>query len=215
MNFQQAFSSALSKGITFEGRATRSEFWWVYPVYAIALIVSGRFVSHFHSWLPLVAYVIVAMIVFLYAISLMARRLHDRNMSALWLLLLFIPSFGILILLFLCALPGTRGSNDYGSDPTGRYYDYNPYASSYTKYDNQFDQHNANGFNQDRGSGNQWQGRNNQDHDGYGQSRGGYEQSGFNRGNSGFNPFGQQSENDQLNEEFKRKIRGSFHDDNK
>jgi uncharacterized membrane protein YhaH (DUF805 family) len=47
----------------------------------------------------------------------MFRRLHDTDRSAWWLLLIFIPIVGwVVILLFNCQ-DGTPGENRFGPDP--------------------------------------------------------------------------------------------------
>jgi uncharacterized membrane protein YhaH (DUF805 family) len=47
------------------------------------------------------------------------RRLHDRDMSGWWLLLMLVPVIGSLALLVLYVLPGTPGPNRFGPDPLG------------------------------------------------------------------------------------------------
>lgn len=50
--------------------------------------------------------------------SASTQRLHDRNRSAAWLLLLLIPIVGPLWLAIqLGLLRGTRGDNRYGAEP--------------------------------------------------------------------------------------------------
>lgn len=50
-------------------------------------------------------------------LAVAARRLHDRDMSALWLLLWFVPLLGWIALLVIFCLPGTPGPNRFGADP--------------------------------------------------------------------------------------------------
>jgi uncharacterized membrane protein YhaH (DUF805 family) len=57
--------------------------------------------------------------------ALLAKRLHDRGKSPLWLLILLVPLFGPLwIALELCAFPGTAAENRYGADPLYSQVDY-------------------------------------------------------------------------------------------
>lgn len=53
--------------------------------------------------------------------ALEARRMHDRGVSALWILAWFIPIAGSFIMLWQwamnCILPGDPGSNEYGPRP--------------------------------------------------------------------------------------------------
>ena len=49
------------------------------------------------------------------SIALTIKRLHDRNKSAWWFLLAFVPVFGALwYLVEVGFLPGTQGANKYG-----------------------------------------------------------------------------------------------------
>ncbi|TJX50878.1 MAG: DUF805 domain-containing protein, partial [Mesorhizobium sp.] len=53
-----------------------------------------------------------------FAIALYAKRWHDRNKSGWWTLIGLIPIIGgIWLLVELGILEGTRGANQYGSDP--------------------------------------------------------------------------------------------------
>jgi uncharacterized membrane protein YhaH (DUF805 family) len=45
------------------------------------------------------------------------RRLHDRDKSGWFMLIMLIPLVGGIILLVVCAMEGTHGSNKYGADP--------------------------------------------------------------------------------------------------
>lgn len=56
---------------------------------------------------------------------LSARRLHDRDKSAWWLLILLIPIAGpVYLFIELALLKGTVGSNRFGEDPIRMYNDY-------------------------------------------------------------------------------------------
>jgi len=52
------------------------------------------------------------------AFAVLARRLHDTDKSAWWMLLLIIPLAGIILLVF-SFLKGTDGENRFGPDPRG------------------------------------------------------------------------------------------------
>jgi uncharacterized membrane protein YhaH (DUF805 family) len=45
------------------------------------------------------------------------RRLHDTGRSGLWLLVLFVPILGALILVVFLLLNGESGTNRYGPNP--------------------------------------------------------------------------------------------------
>lgn len=51
-------------------------------------------------------------------LAVLAKRWHDQNRSANWLIVSFIPLIGGVINFLECGLnPGTRGANRYGPDP--------------------------------------------------------------------------------------------------
>ena len=53
---------------------------------------------------------------FIPGIAVAARRLHDINRTAWWILIAF-TIIGIFLLLYWYIQPGNRGDNDYGPDP--------------------------------------------------------------------------------------------------
>ncbi|MHB9077753.1 MAG: DUF805 domain-containing protein [Pirellulaceae bacterium] len=52
-------------------------------------------------------------------IAVSIRRLHDTNGSGLWLLILFVPLVGALVLLLFLVQDSQPGSNQYGPNPKG------------------------------------------------------------------------------------------------
>ena len=59
---------------------------------------------------------IVGLILILPWFSAQARRLHDIDKSAWWLLLNIIV-LGQIIILIMCIFPGSQGANRFGEDP--------------------------------------------------------------------------------------------------
>ena len=51
------------------------------------------------------------------AVDATARRLHDTDRSAWWILIGLIPLIGAIVLLVFYLLPGTTGPNKFGADP--------------------------------------------------------------------------------------------------
>ena len=120
-----SFSAALKvnwyRRFSANGRAARSEFWWMFVTNCLINIVLTTVMRLGSVFALLCLVVSVALLAFMACTA--ARRLHDRNLSAWWLLLVFIPTFGWIILLVLCALPGTQGPNRFGPDPRmGNFY---------------------------------------------------------------------------------------------
>ena len=54
---------------------------------------------------------------FVPGISVGVRRLHDTDRSGWWLLLVFVPIIGVLVLLYWFVSRGTQGTNRFGTDP--------------------------------------------------------------------------------------------------
>ena len=52
------------------------------------------------------------------AYTVAARRLHDIDRTAWWILINLIP-FGFFVLLIFYCQEGTKGENQYGADPKG------------------------------------------------------------------------------------------------
>tara|TARA_B100000674_G_C37024200_1_gene551298 strand:+ start:76 stop:450 length:375 start_codon:yes stop_codon:yes gene_type:complete len=115
MTFGDSVSTCLKKYFVFEGRASRSEYWWfqlvVSPSYFISTILDNE-IGYF--FLGITLFTLIP------AISAGVRRLHDTNRSGFFLLLSFIPFIGALVLLFFLVPEGTKGKNRFGSDPLKR-----------------------------------------------------------------------------------------------
>jgi uncharacterized membrane protein YhaH (DUF805 family) len=106
---------------SFSGRIGRAQYWLGYFV-QIALtallwmcLLTGQAQQNFG--LLLVALALAPPVIWI-GFAVMAKRYHDRNKSAWWILIAFIPLVGpIWQLVELGLLRGTDGSNDYGPDP--------------------------------------------------------------------------------------------------
>lgn len=118
MNIKQSITSVLSKYVDFSGRACRSEFWyWQLSVVVVSLVLTMVDNAVFPQmvWSPLSN--LFSLAVFLPALSVTSRRLHDTDRSAWWMLLWFVPVIGWIIVIIWTILEGTKGSNRFGDDP--------------------------------------------------------------------------------------------------
>ncbi|MDC9581345.1 DUF805 domain-containing protein [Xenorhabdus sp. PR6a] len=114
------YLNALKNYTCFRGRAPRKEFWYfvLFQILAVLIIsfLERRFAvanpEVYMGWFS----AIYLLLTFLPALAVNARRLHDINYSAWWLLLHLIPFVGTVILLILAALKGQAGSNKYGAE---------------------------------------------------------------------------------------------------
>jgi len=91
MNFGDAIRTCFSKYATFDGRASRSEFWW-WLLFTVLASAAAGILSDKLSALFSVA-------VLLPSLAVGARRLHDTDRSGWFLLLWCIPLIGWLVLL--------------------------------------------------------------------------------------------------------------------
>lgn len=106
---------------SFQGRINRLPF-WLFTLASIPVIYFGAEWLAGFADLPLrAAFDLAAVIMLLPALAVQAKRWHDRNKSAWWILINFVPVIGPIWTLIECgALQGTRGANAFGEDPLGR-----------------------------------------------------------------------------------------------
>ncbi len=111
----QYFIAVMSKYFVFEGRASRSEFWWfslIYTLIYLALMLA-EYVLDLGGMISL----LFTLAVLLPSFGVSARRLHDTNRSGWWQLLVLLPLVGWIILIVFCAQPSQEGDNRFGPVP--------------------------------------------------------------------------------------------------
>jgi uncharacterized membrane protein YhaH (DUF805 family) len=134
MSFTDAVRTCISKFATFDGRATRSEFWWFYlfaalvgfigyvPILILTLIGASSndgAISGIFTILTVIFWIVWLIVVVALYIPLLAvgsRRLHDRGQSG-WLQLLYLVPCGNIVLIVFFVMEGTPGDNAYGPKP--------------------------------------------------------------------------------------------------
>jgi uncharacterized membrane protein YhaH (DUF805 family) len=105
---------------SFEGRIPRRIFWG-YTLLSMGIGWGAFFLmSLILPQMLLFALGAIAYIAILWAgLALSAKRWHDRDKSAAWILIAFIPIVGGIWSFVECGcLRGTEGANKYGGDPT-------------------------------------------------------------------------------------------------
>ena len=113
---------------TFSGRESRSDFWifqlFLVLLYAVTGLLNVAIISvgaSSSSWLILSAIqtginVVVglfSLLTIIPAMALHSRRLHDANLSAMWIFLALIPGIGIFAVYALAIIPSTQGTSKY------------------------------------------------------------------------------------------------------
>jgi uncharacterized membrane protein YhaH (DUF805 family) len=91
MTFSESISTCFSKYAMFDGRASRSEFWWFF-LFTFLVSAATSSVNETLSGL-------FSLGVLLPSLAVGARRLHDVNKSGWFLLLWLIPIIGWIILI--------------------------------------------------------------------------------------------------------------------
>ena len=142
----QAVSRFFRKYATFSGRASRSEYWWVYLFIILVAIVGGIGVGVLGNatqtatdaaarqpgagalifGVPLIVF---SLAIIVPAIALHVRRLHDVNLPGPLYLITLVPYLGGFVLLILAILPSNPAGArfDIGAAPAGY-----PAAPGYT-----------------------------------------------------------------------------------
>ena len=117
----------LKRYADFNGRSRRKEYWmfslFTLIVYAVlyALMIMG---TDFQNGELGALGMLAACLLFVFglgvlvpSIAVAVRRFHDQDKSGWFVLLVFIPFVGGLIMLVFMCLEGTRGPNRFGEDP--------------------------------------------------------------------------------------------------
>ena len=115
MEFVPAVKQVLQKYVVFTGRASRSEYWWFFLFSNLALWtaqIAGGMIGDSG-----VLSGIVTLALFLPALAVGVRRLHDIDRSGWWALLVLLPLIGLIVLIVWNCFRGTPGPNRFGPDP--------------------------------------------------------------------------------------------------
>ena len=117
MDIQQSIKTCFTKFATFDGRASRSEYWWFqffyFLVVIIAVILDGILVGgNLESAGALE--IVSQLILVLPSLAVTARRLHDVDRSGWWMLA-GITIVGLIPLFIWWLAPGTNKKNKYGN----------------------------------------------------------------------------------------------------
>ena len=133
MTFQESIRTCLSKFVTWQGRATRSEYWYFFlfcvlcqiaaaivdNVLGTTMKVPNAMTGEMQSMGYGYVYGLVGLVLFLPNLAALVRRLHDTGRSGWWYWIALIPLIGIILLLVWLCSRGTNGANQYGPDELG------------------------------------------------------------------------------------------------
>lgn len=116
--FFWAVKTCFGKYATFEGRASRSEYWFFCLfnciistiLFGLAIIINQENVSLIFLGLAFV----YTLVVFLPGLAVTIRRLHDIGKSGWLYCVIFIPYIGAFIILYFLCKKSNDGTNIYG-----------------------------------------------------------------------------------------------------
>ena len=125
LTFPDAVRTCLTKYAVFNGRATRSEYWF-FVLFAFLVVVAASILDSILNLLvfaPVMGGNMLASLAMLALLlpqlSAAVRRLHDLGHSGWWYLIGLVPVVGGAALLIWFCLRGTEGDNRFGPDPLG------------------------------------------------------------------------------------------------
>ena len=144
MNFIEAIKFCIDNSYAdFKSRASRSQFWY-FTIFMIIYVIAGSFILNLiiKDWMKIqdqellssvfyFGYLILIAPVFIPALSVTVRRLHDINFSGWYVVLYFAISYidnffdtkyvfyliSTIIFYSVCSLKGTDGKNRFGNKP--------------------------------------------------------------------------------------------------
>jgi uncharacterized membrane protein YhaH (DUF805 family) len=127
IGFLDAIKRGFKKYATFEGRASRGEYWWwvlftgiiVFVLYGLAIGIGLATIRPNGQMGPAAIPIFVliglfGLAIIVPSIAVAVRRLHDAGYSGWFYLLALIPSVGGIIVLVLCALQTSPQAPKYG-----------------------------------------------------------------------------------------------------
>lgn len=133
----QAYILFFKRLLSFQGRSSRAELWWVMIFELILFLIAGQLIEYFlpdprtHQFmystdeafteaLKLHAIVnqVVLLLISLFFLSLYVRRLHDIGLSGWWMFMVAIPFIGAGVFFVAMLFPSQHKTNKYGEDPT-------------------------------------------------------------------------------------------------
>lgn len=121
MTFSQSVSTVFHKYVDFNGRASRTEYWWFalfeIIVYAALNVLGAIFGS---DTMPGWVYFLegaFSLAVLLPTIAVSVRRMHDIGKGGGWIFISLVPVIGQIWFFILTVLPGEPQANRFGPVP--------------------------------------------------------------------------------------------------
>jgi uncharacterized membrane protein YhaH (DUF805 family) len=116
------FILAWQRATDFSGRSRRKEYWYFQLFNAITVLFLALFAIAFSdqgkpAMVPFYLIFIYCLVLFVPALAITIRRLHDIGKSGWWYFISFIPIVGGIILFVFTLLDSEPYANQWGLDP--------------------------------------------------------------------------------------------------
>ena len=118
VGFIESVQLYLGNFANFQGRSSRGAFWWSSVALFLVGLVTGTLDAIIFPGMAVgPVNGVVSLLTLVPSIAVAVRRLHDTGRSGWWLLLLFLPVIGWIVLIVFYAQPGKREDlGKYGAD---------------------------------------------------------------------------------------------------
>ena len=118
MGFVDATKSFFTRYVDFNGRSSRSEYWWATLAILLMLVAIVLIGGLLGETIGSIVIGVFYLGIILPSIALAVRRLHDLDKSGWFYLLSLVPIVSLILLVWFCT-KGTTGPNRFGPDPLG------------------------------------------------------------------------------------------------
>ena len=118
MGFVEAVQTFFKRYADFNGRSSRSEYWWAYLGIILITFVVGLVSGLLGETIGGFIFLIFYLAILVPSIAIGVRRLHDLDKSGWFYLLALVPLVSLILLVWFC-MKGTDGPNRFGPDPLG------------------------------------------------------------------------------------------------
>tara|TARA_B110000977_G_C10984175_1_gene457293 strand:+ start:227 stop:817 length:591 start_codon:yes stop_codon:yes gene_type:complete len=115
--FLGALKDGFARFVDFKTRSTRSQYWWFTLWSVIVSIITGIIDVSLGMGDTGPVGLLASLVLFLPSLAVAIRRLHDIGRTGWWMLLVFIPILGWIVLLFFYCTKSQETPNKWGPEP--------------------------------------------------------------------------------------------------
>lgn len=115
--FVGALKDGFARYVDFKTRSTRSQYWWFTLWSIIFSVITGILDGFLGMGDSGPIGMIVSLVMFVPSIAVGIRRLHDIGRTGWWMLLVFVPLLGWIVLIVFYCQKSQIGPNNWGPEP--------------------------------------------------------------------------------------------------